>query len=542
MRSKTTNSKVSAAGEVSPAPLTSSDPLTKEEKEWLKELAAELRQKKTNGHHSIFPPSDRKLKVERHGLNDINRLLSFWRRLDSASEHELQTERYEEISNRRNNLVRKVMVDGEEMLFGRYQYPYPDTDGIFREPVFWISVGSRILLSCDFEKLPEHDQMAVARVIVKSFAEHFSRKTDLRSAALILTEAGKLHFAFNTQEHDTMAIHKECAEANAAIVAKQLNYQGKKVKKIFVYGALVDQEGKIATRQKMIGMCMRCVEAVYPVMASNSDVIMFLAGDKEDIRVSHAEALSEMGKDRTVWKIPYDHLKGPSIIQFDEHTSGMQKEEWDRIVSASGKWKVRHISQDRHAEKRLKPSKAHEWLYNFVREKIKERDGDARHVVGAVAEISNGSNKNTFRYFLSGETIGEQDNAVWNAVSMAVGNAGIKMSRKDADQFVSKIYVMGYNADGSPLNLSTEGWDRVVKRIGDMKRLDKTMVDFLPFTADYHPKRVITKSMKQLAATVYTGSKQLSCEVAEKKGGDGWAGYINASRSIRCEAIPRQRS
>lgn len=441
------------------------------------------------------------------------------------------------ISNQGGQMVRKVLIDDQVYLFGRIQSQELTLASHKKPPVYWISIGNRILLSRPFDRLDTHDQLVLTRSITKSFAEHLSKKTDLVSAALAVMEDGTLFATFNTQESANMATAKECAEANLSVIVSQQKRNGAKVKHIYVYGALKKPDGTLSERHNMIGMCMRCVEAVRRDMADDAQVTMYLAGDQQAINISHADTLADIPAGTTVWSAPYSRLKQPSIFAFDDDTRHLESEYWLGLKKNALHNAPSHVPQEEATDDRIELPQVNDWLNAIAKQKIAERKGNLDSIVVAAVEIHQSNGHEKYRYFVSSECRGHNDNAVTSAIITAINQAGIAIPRTADAPYVSRVIVTGYNADGSPLDLSAESWDRVVKRIGELSRLDKTEVHVMPLLPVYDAARCKTETIGHLSPTVYIGSKQLSHNdsVAESK---GWSSLVgDRALSLKCENV-----
>lgn len=514
--------------------------LASEERKWQKSLRRHAERYIPPDHTTLipefFPERKRSPHIPRHGLVDVNRIKSLWRTLDTGSDAE-RVDAMHIISNHGGHLVRKVLIDDQQYLFGRVQSQELTLASHKKPPVYWISIGNRILLSRPFEQLDAHDQLVLTRSITKSFAEHLSKKTDLVSAALAVMSDGTLFATHNTQESANMATAKECAEANLSVIVSQQKRNGAKVKKIFVYGALKNPDGTLSKRPTMIGMCMRCVEAVRRDMADDAEVTMYLAGDHHTMKLSSADTLADIIPGATVWRAPYSRLKEPSIFTFDEDTRLLESDYWLALIESTSLIVPSHVPQDMGIDDRIELPEMHDWLNATAQQKIAERKGSLDSIVVAAIEIHQPKGYDKYRYFVSSECRGNHDNAVTSAVITATNQAGIAIPRQPDAPYISRVIVTGYNADGSPLDLSAEAWDRVVKRIGGVSRLDETEIHALPFLPIYDAARCKTETIGHLIPTVYTGSKQLyqKNSGAELK---GWASLLrDDSPTLTCEKV-----
>lgn len=390
-------------------------------------------------------------------------------------------------------------------------------------PIFWAVKDNRAHISHSFPRLSEQDKMLVANQILVNSAAR-SRKDDLKSAALAVSQKGHLYIATNTQELPTMQTDKECAEVNVTRVVKQLSEANDKVARMYILGGLTDGKGKMHVDDHLIGMCMRCVEIASGIMAPGAKVTIIPANDgTATIGVRETKNAHEV-KSNEAWQVPYWSLKEPSIIKFPEAVQARARQAWQQIYN--GKVDVEKLlapyakaldagnlmkaGLSTHASIPLLDANdnlqaVNAYMISRIVHANEKRPLGMDEVAVAVVEITSPEGK---RFEAVTEVKSRYDNAVASALVTAINRAELTIPDKAYKPHISRVYLMGYNVDDSSLNYNSEQWDRLIKRVG-RERVNTTEVLFLPLNQGIlNENDVIRKTVKELTPTDFPGSKQ----------------------------------
>jgi hypothetical protein len=351
---------------------------------------------------------------------------------------------------------RDYSEDAHNILAGRCVTPA-------NKPVYWAVRDNRVYFS-SFKDLREPDKMIVANQVLTAFALR-SEKDDLKSATLVTSERGNFYIVMNTPETPTMAWDKQCAETNSKIIIGQSRSYLDTIVSMYVLGGLTDVNGNMRIDDHLIGMCMRCVETVSPIMSPYAKVIIIPANaGTMNISLTECETIEEV-KPGEAWQVKYSKLKAPSILNFPDEVKA-------REVIAFQKLKNGNFMPLPEVELKKGVTEAEVNLYMLskIKEAIDKRKGEVEEVGIAVLEITE---PNGDRRFVTGMQIkGKRDNATLSPISAAINQAGLLMPSllyspsllsPPPTAHVSRVYVMGYNINGKPYNMNAEVGDRLIK-------------------------------------------------------------------------------
>lgn len=390
-------------------------------------------------------------------------------------------------------------------------------------PVYWAVRDNRVHFSVPFNMLTSQQRMELTNQVLISYAGR-SQKADLKSAALAVSDNGHFYVAMNTQELTTMDWVKECAEDNLTRVVKQLANAGEKIAHIYVLGGIVNERGHMHVADHLIGMCMRCVEIVSAIMHPQGKVTIIPANDGASRIELHKTDDVKKVLPREAWQVNYDVLKGPSIIDFPADVHAREAEAFeaicageivaDELIEPYGldvdtdsalRDATRGVASIPLLEANHSPEAINAYMIAQLARQVKRGNTRPDHISGAVVEIND---RGKLRYAFASELRGPGYNAMQAPVSGAVSQTALPRPDAQDRPYVQRVWVTGYNADGSPLNMNAEQWDRLLKRVGSERRSD-TQVNFIPFNQGIYPQGdSIVRELDALAPTDFAGSKQ----------------------------------
>lgn len=396
-------------------------------------------------------------------------------------------------------------------------------------PIYWAVQDNRVFFSYPLDKLNKRDSMLLANQVLISYAGR-SQKDDLKSAALAISERGQCYIALNTQELDTMKWDRQCAESNLTRLVLHFLGAQEKVAHMYILGGLSDGKGGMQLKDQLIGMCMRCVETVYSVMGLGSMVTVIPANNGASrIKLDHSSHMNNVDPGYA-WQVPYDLIKRPSIIQFSDEVNQYQQQAFNAMrtgalrpeallkpLSYISRHKLRSGAVKGNVgiplldanEQKITPQAINAFMVAQLAKQAQAVDGKVTQMAIAVVEITENGKK---RYEYGMELDGDYNSQV-SPVSAAVTHSGLSIPRKmeppHISPHVSNVYVMGYNADGSPYNWNAEQWDRALKRAGGGNP-HGAKVHAIPLNdgKKYPADDVQSNDLLDFVRTDFSGSKQ----------------------------------
>lgn len=368
-------------------------------------------------------------------------------------------------------------------------------------PVYWAVRDNRVHFS-SFKDLTDKDKMLLANQVLLSYA-HRSEKDDLKSAALAVSERGHFYVAMNTQELPTMDWAKECAEVNVTKIVKQLSRSNDKIRRMYVLGGLTDGQGNMHQQDHLIGMCMRCVETTSAVMAPDSYVTILPANDgTSPLALRETDAIENI-QPYEAWQVPFAVLKSPSIVKFSEEGNQLQAAAFHKMQG-----NLAHFATPSQLKSTAQEQEVNQYMLATLAQGMAARGGVVTQLGMAVLRIVDG--KGNARFVEATQFKGGRDNATLSPISGAVLNAALPIPTA-LGEHVDKVYLMGYNADGAPYDMSAASADRLLKRIPKDK-IKSVEVVCIPLNdgSRYPAEQVQHTSAHALAPTAFNGSKQHS--------------------------------
>jgi len=385
---------------------------------------------------------------------------------------------------------RDYSEDAHNILAGRCITPA-------NKPVYWAVRDNRVYFS-HFKELSEHDKMIIANQVLTAFAPR-SEKDDLKSAALATSKQGHFYIAMNTQEPPTMDWDKQCAESNITKIIKQFRSYHDEIVRMYVLGGLTDGNGNMRIDDHLIGMCMRCVETVSPIMSPYAKVIIIPANDgKTNISLTECERIEEV-KEFEAWQVEYRKLKAPSILNFPDEVKAREVIAFQNLKNGNFM-----PLPEVELKKGVTEAEVNHYMLSKIKKAMDERKGEVEEFGIVVMEITK---PNGVRFETAIQIKGKRDNATLPPINTAINQARLQMPSLLSDH-VSKVYVMGYNINEKPYNMNAEVGERLIKRVikGDEKKVE---VICIPLNDGIYPTDdIIRKTADELAPTAFRGSRQ----------------------------------
>jgi hypothetical protein len=420
--------------------------------------------------------------------------------------------------------------DGTVILGGRYMLPES------KHAIYWGIHDNRVYFSHPFHKLSTYERLQVVNQVLVAEAR-LSRKDDLRTAALAVSDGGNFFVTHNTQERNSMAKAKQCAEDNMDRIMQMLG-KGERVNHIYVLGGLTDEKTQTHINAQLIGMCMRCVEVAPSYMQGRhqtpSAQFTSIPGNdgKVAIPLSGAEDMKDVLPGHA-WQVPYWNLKTPSLL-FPAHIKDREAETFNRLCNKQIVGDFSGASAPQAFEVANPPKSANGWypdgsapsiahIRKFMLAKLALKMNDLkqrpREAAIALVEIYDPETKSV-RYTAGHYLEGPEHNAFDPPITHALERSGLarperpnsKHPEDPKSPYVRQVYCMGYRDGGAPYEINDEQWDRLYKRVGDYNVADCN-VRFMPMIdGEYDQTNDVPYNLAELTRTRFAGSAHLRAE------------------------------